>query len=73
MEDFSSQPVSAASLRGLISGIVLSTGKGLIVALDKLKENLEYLDISHAGTYSYFIFFSFYLLMKGFGKNSGYD
>jgi len=48
VEDFSSQPVSAASLRGLISGIVLSTGKGLIVALDKLKENLEYLDISHA-------------------------
>ena len=76
VEAFLSEPVSAASLGNLISGIVFNTGKGLIVALDKLRENLEYLDLSHAGTYSclYFppyyvkglLIILFYLIISGF-------
>jgi len=49
LKEFNSHPVTPEKLKDLLSCILLNKGPGLILALEKLKENLDKLQSNHTG------------------------
>lgn len=62
LKEFNSRPVTPEKLKDLLSCILLNKGSGLILALERLKENLDKLQSNHTG-YLYFLVFD-YLIIK---------